>query len=109
MHVLNFEGNEKDTIYKILASVLHIGNIYFKRVHDSAHDTVLLGNDAEIKWISHLLQLSEDWLKQALTSKVTVSIHMHKRVPLTNLQFLCQHLNAMRSLSFTPVCMYVHL
>jgi myosin heavy subunit len=43
MHVLNFEGNEKDTIYKILAAVLHIGNIYFKRVHDSSHDTVLLG------------------------------------------------------------------
>lgn len=76
MHVLNFEGNEKDTIYKILAAVLHIGNIYFKRVHDSSHDTVLLGNEAEIKWISHLLQLSEDWLKQALTSKVTVSL-MH--------------------------------
>ncbi|VDI61539.1 Hypothetical predicted protein [Mytilus galloprovincialis] len=70
-HVLNFEGNEKETIYKILASVLHFGNIFFKRVHDSSHDTVLLGNDAEIKWISHLLQLSEDWLKQALTSKVT--------------------------------------
>lgn len=79
-HVLNFEGNEKETINKILAAVLHIGNIYFKRVHDSSHDTVLLGNDAEIKWISHLLQLSEDWLKQALTSKVTVSLTMFKKL-----------------------------
>lgn len=40
---------------------------------EASHDTVLLGSDAEIKWISHLLQLSEDWLKQALTTKVTVS------------------------------------
>ncbi|XP_062594386.1 unconventional myosin-XV-like isoform X8 [Saccostrea cucullata] len=72
LDVLNFEKSEQDTIFKILSSVLHIGNIYFKKIHDDAnHDTVLLGSDAEIKWISHLLQLSEDWLKQALTTKVT--------------------------------------
>ncbi|XP_078318920.1 unconventional myosin-XV-like isoform X3 [Crassostrea virginica] len=70
--VLSFERSEQETIFKILSSVLHIGNIYFKKIHDEAnHDTVLLGSDAEIKWISHLLQLSEDWLKQALTTKVT--------------------------------------
>lgn len=38
------------------------------------HDTVELGSDAEIKWISYLLDLSDEWLKQALTSKVTVSL-----------------------------------
>lgn len=36
------------------------------------HDTVEMGSDAEVKWISHLLELSQDWLKQALTQKVTV-------------------------------------
>ena len=39
------------------------------------HDTVEMGSDAEVKWISHLLELSDDWLKQALTQKVTVSFH----------------------------------
>ncbi|XP_056017857.1 unconventional myosin-XV-like isoform X8 [Ostrea edulis] len=72
LDILSFERSEQDTIFKILSSVLHIGNIYFKKIHDEAtHDTVVLGSDAEIKWISHLLQLSEDWLKQALTTKVT--------------------------------------
>jgi len=28
---------------------------------------------AEVKWISHLLELDDTWLKQALTQKVTVS------------------------------------
>ena len=37
------------------------------------HDTVEMGGTAEVKWISHLLDLSPDWLKQALTQKVTVS------------------------------------
>lgn len=38
------------------------------------HETAILGSEAEIKWVSHLLMLSDEWLKQALTSKVTVSI-----------------------------------
>ena len=33
MDILNFERNEQETITKILACVLHIGNIYFKSVH----------------------------------------------------------------------------
>ena len=40
---------------------------------ENNHDRAMLGSDAEIKWVAHLLDLSEDWLKQALTSKVTVS------------------------------------
>ena len=35
-----------------------------------------MGGDAEVKWISHLLDLSDDWLKQALTQKVTVSVSL---------------------------------
>ncbi len=32
MEVLGFSSAEQDTIYKILASVLHLGNIFFKKV-----------------------------------------------------------------------------
>ena len=32
MDVLNFERTEQETIFKMLASVLHIGNIYFKKI-----------------------------------------------------------------------------
>ncbi|XP_041362375.1 unconventional myosin-XV-like isoform X3 [Gigantopelta aegis] len=72
MEILNFKKDEKETVFKILASVLHVGNIYFKSVNNvDNHDTVELGSDAEIKWIAYLLGLSEDWLKQALVSKVT--------------------------------------
>lgn len=33
LDVLSFERSEQDTIFKILSSVLHIGNIYFKKIH----------------------------------------------------------------------------
>ncbi|XP_060553902.1 unconventional myosin-XV-like isoform X5 [Ruditapes philippinarum] len=71
LHVLNFSKHEEETIHKILAAVLHTGNIYFKKILVDNHDTVEMGSTAEVKWISHLLELSEDWLKQALTQKVT--------------------------------------
>ena len=32
MDVLNFDKSEEECIHKILASVLHAGNIYFKRI-----------------------------------------------------------------------------
>ena len=32
MHVLNFDKHEEDTVHKMLAAVLHAGNIYFKRI-----------------------------------------------------------------------------
>ena len=32
MDVLNFEKKEEESIHKILAAVLHAGNIYFKRI-----------------------------------------------------------------------------
>ena len=35
---------------------------------------VELGSDSELKWVCHLLRLSEDWLREAVTMKVTVSI-----------------------------------
>ncbi|XP_076448222.1 unconventional myosin-XV-like isoform X2 [Babylonia areolata] len=71
MDILRFSPEEQHTIHSILASVLHIGNVYFTPVHENNHDTVALGSNTEIQWVSHLLQLSEDWLKQALTCKVT--------------------------------------
>ena len=32
LHVLNFSRTEEETIHRILASVLHAGNIFFKRI-----------------------------------------------------------------------------
>ncbi|PVD39191.1 hypothetical protein C0Q70_01819 [Pomacea canaliculata] len=44
---------------------------YFYLNQEDNHETAILGSEAEIKWVSHLLMLSDEWLKQALTSKVT--------------------------------------
>ena len=45
---------------------------------DHSADTVELGNDGSIQWVSHLLDLSPGWLQQAITMKVTVRIQQNK-------------------------------
>ncbi|XP_054281634.1 unconventional myosin-XV-like isoform X2 [Macrosteles quadrilineatus] len=72
MQVLGFTSDEQDTIFRILASVLHLGNVYFHRKQlKHGQEGVEIGSDAEIRWTGHLLQLNVDGIKQALTTKTT--------------------------------------
>ncbi|GAB6020238.1 Unconventional myosin-XV [Chamberlinius hualienensis] len=72
MQVLGFTSEEQDTIWKILASVLHLGNVYFhKKNLKHGQEGVEIGSDAEIRWAAHLLQLSVDGIVLALTTKIT--------------------------------------
>ncbi|CAF0866281.1 unnamed protein product [Adineta steineri] len=72
MKILNFTKNEQETIFKILAAILHLGNIYFSRTIDDAnHDLIQISSKTEIEWCSHLLGLNDQGLLQKLTHKVT--------------------------------------
>lgn len=72
MKVLNFTRNEQETIFKILAAILHLGNIYFSRmVDDPGHDLIQTNSKMELEWCSHLLGLNDQGLLQKLTHKVT--------------------------------------
>uniref|UniRef100_A0A0K8SUT5 Unconventional myosin-XV n=1 Tax=Lygus hesperus TaxID=30085 RepID=A0A0K8SUT5_LYGHE len=72
MQVLGFTSDEQDTIFRILASVLHLGNVYFHRKQlKHGQEGVEIGSDAEIRWAGHLLQISVDGIKMALTTKTT--------------------------------------
>ena len=65
MQVLGFTNEEQDTIFRILASVLHLGNIYFHRKQlKHGQEGVEIGSDAEIRWISHLPPITTGWNPQ---------------------------------------------
>lgn len=77
MQVLGFTSEEQDTIFKILASVLHLGNVYFHRKQmRHGQEGVEVGSDAEIRWAAHLLQVNSDGIIRALTTKTTVSFYL---------------------------------
>ncbi|XP_046586212.1 unconventional myosin-XV isoform X1 [Neodiprion lecontei] len=72
MQVLGFTSEEQDTIFRILGSVLHLGNVYFHRKQlRHGQEGVEVGSDAEIRWAAHLLQVNADGIIRALTTKTT--------------------------------------
>ena len=59
LKVLGFAADEQETIFKLLASILHIGNVYFHRKQlKYGQEGVEVGSDLEIKWAAHLLQVT---------------------------------------------------
>ncbi|XP_065559306.1 unconventional myosin-XV-like isoform X1 [Artemia franciscana] len=83
MQVLGFTMEEQDTIFRILAAVLHFGNVYFHRKPlKHGQEGVEVGSDAEIKWAGHLLQLSIDGIMRALTTKTTEARNERMFTPL---------------------------
>ncbi|XP_046399408.1 unconventional myosin-XV isoform X2 [Ischnura elegans] len=84
MQVLGFTSEEQDTIFRILASVLHLGNVYFHRKQlKHGQEGVEIGSDAEIRWTGHLLQLNVDGIKRALTLKTTEARNERLLTPLS--------------------------
>ena len=97
MDVLGFSSEDKLIIFKILASILHLGNICFKKKSGKSADlapnlkpqgkaresfmkqsgdadvAVELASTAEIKWVAYLLGLSECGLSKVLTFKTTAT------------------------------------
>ncbi|KAM7296602.1 hypothetical protein ISCGN_021759, partial [Ixodes scapularis] len=72
MQVLGMSSDEQDAIFRILAAVLHLGNVYFHRKPlKHGQEGVQVGSEAEVRWASHLLQLTEDGILHALTTKTT--------------------------------------
>ena len=70
--VLGFTNEQQDVIFRILASILHLGNIYFHRKYlKTGQESVELGTDVEIRWACHLLQLNIENVLQTLTCRIT--------------------------------------
>lgn len=81
MQVLGFTSEEQDTIFRILSSCLHLGNVYFHRKQlKHGQEGVEIGSDAEIRWAGHLLQLNVEGIKRSITMKTTVLIKIIKSI-----------------------------
>lgn len=69
--ILGFTNEQQDCIFRILASVLHLGNIYFHRKFlNTGQEGVEVGSDVEIRWGCHLLQLNIESVLQTLTCRI---------------------------------------
>ncbi|KAK3589621.1 hypothetical protein CHS0354_043081 [Potamilus streckersoni] len=69
LKTLNFAFKHAETLWKIVAAVLHMGNMEFDTV-DEVHDTVGVRDGHKLKNLAGLLSVTQEDLKKALTSRV---------------------------------------
>ncbi|BFF99983.1 unconventional myosin-XV [Drosophila madeirensis] len=83
MQVLGVSEGEREGIVRVLAAVLHLGNVYFhRRQLRHGQEGVEVGSDAEIKWAAHLLHISDEGLHRAVTSRTTEARAERLHTPL---------------------------
>ncbi|MCP9262375.1 BMA-HUM-4 [Dirofilaria immitis] len=81
LELLDISEHQRDFIHRVLATILHIGNLFFKPIKKSgtvnvtnteASDTVTgveIGNEQELQWCAYLLEIDLESLHQLLTQK----------------------------------------
>ncbi|NXA04220.1 MYO15 protein, partial [Sapayoa aenigma] len=72
MEVLSFSVDEQNSIFRILSSVLHLGNVYFEKYETDCQEVATVVSATEIRTVAELLQVSPEGLQKAITFKVTV-------------------------------------
>ncbi|KAI4533391.1 hypothetical protein MG293_016410 [Ovis ammon polii] len=73
MEVLGFSAEDQDSIFRILASILHLGNVYFEKDETDAQEVASVVSAREIQAVAELLQVSPEGLQKAITFKVTAT------------------------------------
>ncbi|XP_069916157.1 unconventional myosin-XV [Oryctolagus cuniculus] len=83
MEVLGFSAEDQDSIFRILASILHLGNVYFEKYETDAQEVASVVSAREIQVVAELLQISPEGLQKAITFKVTETMREKIFTPLT--------------------------
>ncbi|NXC83469.1 MYO15 protein, partial [Cercotrichas coryphoeus] len=83
MEVLDFSADEQNSIFRILSSVLHLGNVYFEKYETDCQEVATVVSATEIRTVAELLQVSPEGLQKAITFKVTETQREKIFTPLT--------------------------
>ncbi|XP_043925992.1 unconventional myosin-XV [Protopterus annectens] len=83
MEVLNFSADDQNSIFRILSSILHIGNIYFEKYEADSQELASIISAREIRVVAELLQISQEGLQKAITYKVTETMREKIFTPLS--------------------------
>ncbi|KAM6939466.1 LOW QUALITY PROTEIN: unconventional myosin-XV [Xenentodon cancila] len=81
--ILCFTPEEQNSIYRLLSSVLHLGNIYFQRHQAEGEEVASVVSAQEIRVVAELLQVSPESLQKSVTFKMTDTVREKIYTPLT--------------------------
>ncbi|XP_067390295.1 unconventional myosin-XV [Emydura macquarii macquarii] len=83
MEILNFSTEDQDSIFRILSSILHLGNVYFEKYETDCQEVASVVSAREIRVVAELLQISPEGLQKSITFKVTETLREKIFTPLT--------------------------
>ncbi|ETN83440.1 myosin head [Necator americanus] len=72
LEILGFSEEQRQIIYKTLATILHLGNMYFRQRRNAEDEAeyVEVSNDVELKWASYLLDVDMFSFAPCFTHKI---------------------------------------
>ncbi|XP_008290678.1 unconventional myosin-XV [Stegastes partitus] len=83
MDILCFTPEEQNSIYRLLSSVLHLGNVYFQPHQAEGQEVAAVVSAQEIRVVAELLQVSPESLQKSVTFKLTDTVREKIYTPLT--------------------------
>ncbi|KAM8771614.1 unconventional myosin-XV [Acanthopagrus schlegelii] len=83
MDILCFTPEEQNGIYRLLSSVLHLGNVYFQPHQAEGQEVASVVSAQEIRVVAELLQVSPEGLQKSVTFKMTDTGREKIFTPLT--------------------------
>ncbi|XP_029363926.1 unconventional myosin-XV [Echeneis naucrates] len=83
MEILHFSTEDQSAIFRVLSSILHLGNVYFQRHEADGQEVASVVSAQEIRVVAELLQISPEGLQKAITYKVTEAMRDKIYTPLT--------------------------
>ncbi|XP_047434979.1 unconventional myosin-XV [Mugil cephalus] len=83
MDILCFTPEEQNGIYRLLSSVLHLGNVYFQPHQAEGQEVASVVSAQEIRVVAELLQVSPEGLQKSVTFKLTDAVREKIYTPLT--------------------------
>uniref|UniRef100_A0A3B4GV90 Myosin XVA n=1 Tax=Pundamilia nyererei TaxID=303518 RepID=A0A3B4GV90_9CICH len=83
MDILCFTSEEQNGIYRLLSSVLHLGNIYFQPHLAEGQEVASVVSTQEIRVVAELLLVSPEGLEKSVTFKLTDTVREKIYTPLT--------------------------
>ncbi|XP_068560532.1 unconventional myosin-XV [Cebidichthys violaceus] len=83
MEILHFTPDDQSAIFRVLSSILHLGNVYFQRYESDGQEVASVVSAQEIRVVAELLQISPEGLQKAITYKVTETMRDKIYTPLS--------------------------
>ncbi|XP_040927699.1 unconventional myosin-XV [Betta splendens] len=83
MDILHFSPEDQSAIFRVLSSILHLGNVYFQKFETDGQEVASVVSAQEIRVVAELLHISPEGLQKAITYKVTETMRDKIYTPLS--------------------------